>query len=73
MSAMARFQQLDRTGDDTKSSALDTTHQSSIVELRVMSNSDGGTCSQFSSIGMDGKMVVWNVDALVSSITGLKI
>jgi len=73
MSAMARFQALDRTGDDTKDASLDTTHQNSIIELRVVKSDEAGNCSQFSSIGMDGKMVQWNLDALASSIAGLKI
>eukprot|EP00116_Pleurobrachia_bachei_P015545 sb/3475807/ len=56
-----------------KDASLDTTHQNSIIELRVKKSDAAGKCSQFSSIGMDGKIVDWNLDALASSIADLKI
>lgn len=72
MSAMARFKQLDKIGDVKADSKLDTTHQNAIAEIRA-TKVEGGTTKQFSSAGLDGKIVLWNVDALVSTIAGLTI
>ena len=72
LSAMARFKQLDKTGDGQKESKLDSTHQNAIVELRV-TKVEGGKVKQFSSAGVDGKIVLWNTDVLAATIAGLKI
>lgn len=73
MSAMARFKQLDSRGTDSKEDTdLQTTHQNAVVELRV-TKSDGGKVREFSSAGKDGKIVLWNVDVLASTIADLKI
>ena len=72
MSAMARFKQLDKTGDKQDDSKLDTTHQNAIIELRT-TKMEGNKVKQFSSAGQDGKIVIWDVDELAASIAGLKI
>jgi len=72
MSAMARFKQLDKTGDKLDDSKLGTTHQNAIIELRT-TKLEGGKVKQFSSAGQDAKVVIWDVDVLAASIAGLKI
>lgn len=72
MSAMARFKKLDDLGTDDKGTTVTTTHLNAISELRV-TKSDEGKVKQFSSAGMDGKIVFWDVGVLASTITELKI
>lgn len=74
MSAMARFKQMDNLGTSSggATTTLDTTHQNAITEIRVTKETEGKV-KQFCSAGADGKLILWEVDALVSSIAGLKI
>lgn len=74
ISAMARFKMMDSRGGAEKdnSTKLDTTHQNAIKELRVTKMA-GAQLKQFSSVGKDGKLVIWDVDALVAAIQGLKL
>lgn len=74
MSAMNRFKQLDNKGreDTSNETVLNSVHQNSICDIQVF----GGTrsrCSQFSTTGIDGRMVFWNIDTLSSSFSALKI
>jgi len=75
MSAMARFQKMDVQGQsETAGTTLDTTHENCITEIRALSrNPATGTISKFSTSGKDGRLVIWNFDALSSSLGGLKI
>lgn len=73
MSAMARFKQLDDRGEDNKGTVLDTAHQNAVVELRVIERDGASGTKKFSSIGKDGKLIVWDVDVLASTIAELKI
>lgn len=66
MSAMDKFKSLDKKGTSDSAStetSLNTTHQNSIVQLSIL----GGTkdaCEAFTTIGVDGKLVVWEVAKL---------
>lgn len=74
ISAMARFKMMDSRGgaESDNSTTLDTTHQNAIKELRPTKMA-GAKLKQFSSVGKDGKLVIWDVDALVAAIQGLKL
>lgn len=57
-SAMAMFKNKDTMGTDANVTALKTKHQNAIVEVCAMATS-GGKASQFSTVGADGKLVIW--------------
>lgn len=66
MSAMDKFRQLDTKGtsDTSKTdTALNTTHQNSIVEL-VIIGGDKSNVEGFSTVGVDGKLVLWDMSKL---------
>lgn len=63
MSAMDKFKSLDKKGTSDAAStdtALNTTHQNSIVELKIINGSKDAN-ETFSTIGVDGKLVLWDV------------
>lgn len=72
MSAMARFQKLDDLGATETGTKLYTTHVNCITEMRAVATT-GDKIKKFSTAGKDGKLVIWEVDALCSKIAGLKI
>jgi len=77
-SAMRKFKDMDKYNDFNSSgnnseTMLDTIHQNSITELRVYSQSKNGVADQISSISLDGKMVVWNLNSLSKKFSGLSI
>jgi len=74
ISAMARFRKMDKQGTDKQDggSAPDTTHVNAITEIRA-TRVEGGCVKAFSTSGKDGKLVLWEVDALCASIEGLTI
>ncbi|XP_076679331.1 actin-related protein 2/3 complex, subunit 1A [Andrena cerasifolii] len=68
LSAMHKFQSLDRQArTDTNDNALDSIHQNTINCVRKVSD------TEFSTSGLDGQLVVWNLKLLENSIAGLKI
>jgi len=59
-SALNMFRQMDLRGTQAKNdSTLKTTHQNTISTIREYSGS-GGTVKQFSSSGVDGRVVIWS-------------
>ncbi|KAI1872611.1 hypothetical protein JX265_005491 [Neoarthrinium moseri] len=68
-SALNMFKQMDLKGKVKDDTQLKTVHQNTISTLRVYS-SDGSSVSQFSTSGVDGRVVIWNVHrAAMSSST----
>lgn len=66
-SAMRKFKDMDKYNDFNSSgnnaeTMLDTVHQNTITELRVYSAKKTGVAEQISTISLDGKMVIWNLD-----------
>lgn len=56
LSAMRKFQSLDRQArTDTNDNALDSIHQNTINCVRKVSN------NEFSTSGLDGQLVVWDL------------
>ncbi|XP_011304213.1 actin-related protein 2/3 complex subunit 1A [Fopius arisanus] len=68
ISAMRKFQSLDRQArTENNDRALASIHQNTINCVRRVSN------SEFSTSGLDGQLVVWDLKALENSMSGLKI
>lgn len=66
MSAMEKFRNLDSKGtsDTSKTNqAVNTTHQNSIFELEIVKGTKSN-CEVFSSVGCDGKLVMWDMSKL---------
>lgn len=72
MSAMARFQKLDEHGLTETGTKLHTTHVNCITDIRAAATSNDKV-TRFSTSGKDGKLVIWEVNALCSAIQGLSI
>ncbi|XP_065223967.1 actin-related protein 2/3 complex subunit 1A-A isoform X1 [Planococcus citri] len=74
LSAMRKFQSLDRQAKAENDTSLDTVHQNSIKSMQIYSSSDG-TVTKLSTTGLDGQLVIWdlNFQGLESGIQGLKI
>ncbi|XP_076329119.1 actin-related protein 2/3 complex subunit 1A-like isoform X2 [Tachypleus tridentatus] len=74
-SAMRKFRDMDKCAvsngsvDDT---ALDSIHQNSITDSRVHSVGKTGV-TKFSTVGLDGKLVIWDIETLEATMTGLRI
>jgi len=72
MSAMERFRNLDKRATAGKDAKSETTHENAISQLSVYEG-DGIEAKKISSSGLDGKVVIWNIESLEKSIDGLKI
>uniref|UniRef100_A0A8C6S6Z2 Actin-related protein 2/3 complex subunit n=1 Tax=Neogobius melanostomus TaxID=47308 RepID=A0A8C6S6Z2_9GOBI len=59
-SAMQHFKNLDKKAIEEDSSELGTLHQNSITQLCVLSKA-GDKVSSYSSVGLDGVMVIWDL------------
>uniref|UniRef100_A0A3Q2XB69 Actin-related protein 2/3 complex subunit n=1 Tax=Haplochromis burtoni TaxID=8153 RepID=A0A3Q2XB69_HAPBU len=65
MSAMQHFRNLDKKATDEETGDLDALHQNSITQLRIVSL-DKAKVVQYSSVGLDGAMVIWDFKVLSS-------
>lgn len=74
LSAMNRFKQLDSKGkeDTTNETVLNSTHQNAICDIQIYKGSRS-RCTEFTTTGIDGRLVFWNVGSLSSSFAALKI
>jgi len=73
-SALKMFKQIDSRGQesDEDNQGLKTFHQNAISGLSPY-NGKRGEITKFSSVGMDGKLIIWDLDSLRKTIPGLKI
>ena len=64
--ARARFQAMAKRGDEggSKTDELWTQHESAITCIKQIGAAGAQTFSKFSTSGCDGRLVVWDVDAL---------
>lgn len=73
VTAMKRFQAMDAKAAET---AVETTlasyHQNTITQIGLHSGTKA-KCEKFSTSGVDGQLVVWDVKSLESSFAGLRI
>lgn len=75
VSAMERFKNLDAKAASTDSAVettLGTVHQNTITQVKIHSGTKS-RCSKFSTTGVDGQLVIWDVKTLESAIAGLRI
>lgn len=76
VSAMAKFRTMDKqaqSADDSGSgTGVHTTHQNAINQVQIYSGTKAGA-TKFATSGVDGRLVIWDVKSLESSIAGLKI
>jgi len=72
MSAMERFRSLDKKASGSKEAKSSTTHTNAIMQISVYSGSKENV-EKISTAGLDGRVVLWDIKTLESSIAGLKI
>lgn len=72
MSAMAKFRSMDKNATTKKADKSQTTHSNIIKQICLYSGAPDGV-TKISSCGMDGKVVIWDIKSLESSIAGMKI
>ena len=74
-SAFNKFKQMDSRKQDSASDLqLASVHQNSIIDLRIFDiDEETQTVSKFSSCGLDGKIVVWDLKALSKALENLTI
>ncbi|KAG1668330.1 Actin-related protein 2/3 complex subunit 1A [Nymphon striatum] len=67
LSAMKKFRDLDKRGATTESrdTVLETVHQNTINQILIHTG-DKSSVSKFSTVGVDGKMVIWDVKKLIN-------
>lgn len=71
--AFNKFKQMDNRGQSEQASTeLTTVHQNTIVSIRIH-DGPASKVAKFSTSGIDGKIVVWDLKTIESSISGLSI
>jgi len=70
---MAKFKDMDVRGQSSPSdTVLKTIHQNSISGVTAHTGGRGAV-SKFATVGVDGKLVLWDKSTIEQSIAGLKI
>ncbi|KAL4720380.1 hypothetical protein ACJJTC_001079 [Scirpophaga incertulas] len=73
LSAMKKFQSLDRQARiETSDTLLDSIHQNAITFISLYKGTKA-SAKKFSTSGLDGQLVIWDVESLERSIEGLRI
>ena len=72
ISAMRHFQSLDRNSKLDNDTALDYIHQNAISWIAIYSG-DKARAKKLSTSGLDGQLVIWDLDTLTRSMQNLKI
>jgi len=73
LSAMRKFQSLDKQARvEISDTNLDSIHQNAITCLCLYAGTKANA-SKFSTSGLDGQLVIWNLHSLEKEIQGLKI
>jgi actin related protein 2/3 complex subunit 1A/1B len=70
-SALAKFQNLDSRGtssSDDLSTTVQSLHQNAVVEIALYQG-DASSATKFSTVGMDGKVIVWDMDEVAKRIS----
>ena len=71
-SAMAKFKGLDKRAQaGTGETSITSTHQNAITQIFPHTMA-GDNMSKFSTTGVDGRLVVWDIKSLESAVAGLK-
>uniref|UniRef100_A0A4W5KFU2 Zgc:86896 n=1 Tax=Hucho hucho TaxID=62062 RepID=A0A4W5KFU2_9TELE len=72
MSAMQHFRNLDKKATDDESNELGCLHQNSITQLCMVSGTKTHV-DKYSSVGLDGAMVLWDFKVLPTYTTYTKV
>lgn len=73
LSAMRKFQSLDRNARiETSDTTLDSVHQNAIT-CTCLHSGTKLSAKTFSTTGLDGQLVIWDVQSLEAAIQGMKI
>ncbi|CAK1550911.1 unnamed protein product [Leptosia nina] len=73
LSAMKKFQSLDRQARiETNDTFLDSIHQNAITCINLYKGTKANA-KKFSTSGLDGQLVIWDMESLERAIDGLKI
>ncbi|KAF5272686.1 hypothetical protein FQA39_LY07713 [Lamprigera yunnana] len=73
LSAMKKFQSLDKQARvEISDTSLDSIHQNAITCLCIYEGTKTNS-TKFSTSGLDGQLVIWNLSSLEKEIQGLKI
>jgi len=72
VSAMKKFQSLDRQALSSSDTSLGTLHQNAITSLCLHTGTKAGA-NKFSTTGIDGLVAVWEFKGLESAMKELKI
>ena len=70
-SALAKFQNLDSRGtssSDDLTTSVQSLHQNAVVEIELYEG-DAASATKFSTVGMDGKVVIWDLDEVAKRIS----
>eukprot|EP01135_Chromosphaera_perkinsii_P010617 Nk52_evm17s2192 gene=Nk52_evmTU17s2192 len=74
-SAMNKFKMLDsrNTESSKNDTELNSVHQNAVSSITVFSTNADGSVAKFTTSGVDGRLVTWDIKSLESSIQGLKV
>lgn len=72
VSAMRKFRNMDKHAAESRDTLLDTAHQNTITNVAIYQGSKGEV-TKFTTSGMDGNLVIWDLKSLESSLAGLRI
>jgi actin related protein 2/3 complex subunit 1A/1B len=72
LSAMAKFQQLDKKATTDQDTARSSVHQNSITQISIHSGSKENI-TKLTSTGVDGQVVTWNYKSLESALGGMRV
>ncbi|XP_064478401.1 actin-related protein 2/3 complex subunit 1A-like isoform X2 [Ornithodoros turicata] len=73
VSAMRKFRNMDKHAMESRGDTLlDTVHQNTITSVTLYQGSKNGA-TKFTTSGMDGNLVIWDLKGLESSLAGLRI
>ncbi|XP_047110874.1 actin-related protein 2/3 complex subunit 1A-B [Schistocerca piceifrons] len=73
LSAMKKFQSLDRQARvEANDTTLETVHQNAITCLCLYTG-EKGAATKVSTSGLDGQLVIWDLQSLENAIQGMKI
>lgn len=73
VSAMKRFQELDKKGREADPTAqFSFKHKNTITQVSIMAGDKAGV-AKFSTSGVDGNICIWDFKTLESQIAGLKL
>jgi len=72
LSAMAKFQQLDKKATTEQDTARSSVHQNSITQLSIHTGSKS-KISKMTTTGVDGQVVIWNYTNLESALANMQM